>query len=429
MNVILYDTETHRGWLIDGERAVLHILLHRSKIKETDYESGKELCFACPREMSSVREAMKTNREALWRKGFDPESGKSMEVIFSSLVKEALEVLRGLAAVAKRDYKKSTHRENFGMERKTIVGFEYMDMVRSPSELENHPLELKLEGDCGKWPELAEDINAVFLLARNFQEILIPYEESKLCPKFRKLPCERSYLAAEAGIIQRFLVQCQRSASNCWRLTRRDMTWIPSEDPFSICPNHNKGLCSCSRIQTLKRAQNMKIGISRDSWTSWENGAIIFGSTSDSFIQKLFSTPRQKQALTISDPYFQPQHVEFQSRDLQSSAFYSQLPHRSSLPTEPALSALNSSLAYPKNYKGFRVASRVTSAECLASSSTQNSQSFELQHVGRSSSELTHLRPQGRIEHGEIRQEAYAVSASQAARQHWANLQFDQFEG
>ena len=42
----------------------------------------------------------------------------------------------------------------------------------------------KLEGHCREWPEPASDVNVGLLLAGDFQAILVPCDESKLCPEF-----------------------------------------------------------------------------------------------------------------------------------------------------------------------------------------------------------------------------------------------------
>ena len=259
-----------------------------------------------------MREAINTNKEMLWRNGFDIESGKNKHIIFSSLVKDVWEILKGLAGVARLDYKKSAHRENFKMGRRTMVGFEYMDLVHSSSEFEKHPLQEKLKGECGKWPELADDIDAVLLFATNFQEILIPHDESEVCTKFRRLPCQRSYLAAKAAIIQRFLQHCRKDPSNYWRLTKRDLTWIPTGNPFSACMLYDSDQCSCSRVQSLKRIKDTGSVTFKDSWSSWGKGAIIFGSDSGSFTQRLLGTSHKKHISRNPDLYSRSLEVGLQ---------------------------------------------------------------------------------------------------------------------
>jgi hypothetical protein len=43
-----------------------------------------------------------------------------------------------------------------------------MALVDSSTELEHHAMKVQLDTDCGAWPDLANDLGAVVLVARNF---------------------------------------------------------------------------------------------------------------------------------------------------------------------------------------------------------------------------------------------------------------------
>lgn len=58
-SVILYDTLTQRGWLLDAERATLQILLHRYRKKN----GGEGIEFGLADLPHDIRSFMITNRE------------------------------------------------------------------------------------------------------------------------------------------------------------------------------------------------------------------------------------------------------------------------------------------------------------------------------------------------------------------------------
>jgi hypothetical protein len=95
-----------------------------------------------------------------------------MDVWFSAAVSEILEILKVLAYKPQSGYKRCFQLTNFNVGNRGIVGFEYMGLVDSSTELEHHAMKVQLGTDCGAWPDLANDLGAVILLARNFQEVL-----------------------------------------------------------------------------------------------------------------------------------------------------------------------------------------------------------------------------------------------------------------
>ena len=282
-SVIFYDTATRRSWLIDAERATLQIILHRGKTRGKNYIAPDvKFEIANAKHAASAQSAMESNQQVKLREGWDAAKGKKMDVWFSAAVKEIWEILKALAYKAQSEYKRCFPLTDFSLGSKGFVGFEYMGLVESSAQLEQQPMKVKLDTDCGAWPDLANDLGAVILLARNFQEVLLPPDEVSLCPKFRKLPSNKSYIATEVATIQRLIKQFS-AHSGQKRLTATNMEWIVSDNIFTPCNQQNGGDCSCRRVQELKKRGSLR---SESLGEPWEGGAIIFGARATNRLQK-----------------------------------------------------------------------------------------------------------------------------------------------
>jgi hypothetical protein len=280
-SIILYDTATRRGWLIDAERATLQIMLHRSKARKNYVAPDVGFEIANPAQAASAQSAMESNQQVKLREGWDAAEGKKIDIWFSTSVKEIWEILNALAYKTQSEYKRCFPLADLNLGNKGIVGFEYMGLIESSAELEQQPMKVKLDSDCGAWPDLANDLGAVILLAKNFQEVLLPLDEVSLCQKFRRLPSNKSYLAIEAATIRK-LIKKSNTLSSQKRLTATNMEWIVSENVFTPCSQRN-GDCSCRRVQELRKLSSSR---SESLGELWESGAIIFGARVTNRVQK-----------------------------------------------------------------------------------------------------------------------------------------------
>jgi hypothetical protein len=276
MKVVLFDTETSRGWLLDAERVVLQIILHCYQERPDRFKTGAEIAYAQPHEPDSVRMAMEENRKALIREGIDAATGEEKEIPFTKMVKEVWEKLRVLGGIARKEAKEAMHSADFGMGNKVLYGFDYRGLVESMGQHEIHPMRQRLMADCGQWPDMIDDLEATVLLGRNFPEILLPRDKAILCQRFYRLPSNMSYLAADAGIIDRLLVRWSRP-ENPWRLTKSGFTWLVTEDPFEYCVTQRTDQCSCDPIQELQQAERVKKILEKEALRQWKAGALIFG--------------------------------------------------------------------------------------------------------------------------------------------------------
>ena len=262
-SVILYDTLTQRGWLLDAERATLQILLHRCKTRQ----GGQGIDFGLISEPLDVRSVMITNRKLKLWEDWDSTKNEKKDVFFAAEVKKIREKLLKLAIQSQSEYRRLSSS-------KKVVGFEYRGVVETPENLDS--LMVNLDSTCGAWPRIAHrQLYATVLFGYGFQEILVPKQNAGLCLRYRRMPSNKSYLAAETETIRK-LIQTMA------------LSLISTDSLFPTCahPNDDETRCSCVRVQAIKTGTSMNPKIYQDICS--HSGAIIIGER----IPKQLSLPK-----------------------------------------------------------------------------------------------------------------------------------------
>ena len=279
MPTVLYDTSCHRGWMIDAERAVLQLLLHRSMYYPNLFEKVHKFYAAVPDNSMSVRHAMRENGGQIVREDRDLFVGEKQAISFSREVKNLWEKLGHLARTANNEYRKSFHLSDIGLSSRAVYGFEYNALVGSSGLSEQFVLRQKLVKGHGHWPDLVGDLGSLILFGKDFGDLIQP--ASPVCPNFQSLPSGSSFLAADARLIHRIL-QEHRHFRARWRLTSSNMTWIATTYAFENCCHQTinrfkKGIrCTCNPVQELKRTDKHDNKPNLEG-EKWKNGALIFG--------------------------------------------------------------------------------------------------------------------------------------------------------
>lgn len=83
-NVILYDTQSCRGWLLNAERVALQIVLHRQEAGRYD----KLVDLVLPGARDDIRSAMTANGPKILKKDIDLGSLEEKKIIFALEVKK-----------------------------------------------------------------------------------------------------------------------------------------------------------------------------------------------------------------------------------------------------------------------------------------------------------------------------------------------------
>lgn len=245
IHIILQDMEERRAWQTDGERLILHVILHQRALGTYKIDGENvDLHAADSRYPESVREAMLWNRDVVIRQ--DDQHMKKAEVhqkTFKDLVADLCYRLDAL--------QEDSNTALPGIEikldlRKGIVGKEYMDLV----QLEPRPRdkEAKLRKTCGNWPNFARDIGALILFGKNFGEVFQWGQIPRFCPMCETVPKYKDYLAVEISTLKALFIK-QGSWPSKEQLTASGIRWHSPCHPFDQCSAENEQICKRRRIQ------------------------------------------------------------------------------------------------------------------------------------------------------------------------------------
>jgi hypothetical protein len=279
--VILQDMQDRRAWYADGERIILHVILHRHAIRPYNANGIVQLASAEPGDLDSVRKAMLDNADVLV--SYDRDMGQAglQSKTFKDLVNELYSILEGLMA-------ETVDIADAGIElkldwKKHVQGWEYMDLVNR--KLTPCLREATLRPTCGQWPELARDRNAVVLFGNQFKSVISPQHSLPLCKQFQELPKNKDYLAIESSKLEDMYME-SGAVDDRTQITLTGMQLHRSRLVFEGCPRSTfKADCECDRIQQLvpKKVKGAVNPIPKMQ----RRGALIIGEGKFSWINEL----------------------------------------------------------------------------------------------------------------------------------------------
>lgn len=293
--VVLYDVRDHRGFLLDGATALLHLV--RASIVE-DQEDGLVRTLYNDRtindsiqldnHLDSRRRAMNT----LWK---DENASlklykRLVEGGTKTEVKRAFQAPENLETTAEEI---NSQRESWVFFKDRVTAIWWMldqainvqtDDTALKAELKNFMGNTKLEGyefqDIASsnkadlqfttpkfhsqgWLDLVRKLPAVTLFGRGFGEIIkhndCAVDARPMCSDWNSVPTERGYLAISSSTLERVL---ERGGSEIWRL----------QNPFQPCKPEGQ---LCDRRHFLVNSRNKKAPKERLELS--EHGALIIG--------------------------------------------------------------------------------------------------------------------------------------------------------
>lgn len=285
-SVVLYDTETQVAWFIDAERLALQMALHRLELqRQKDGTQTVEINPAEPDVPSSLRRSMLLNREIVMESDYDVKDRKVVDCIFAEMVSRDQQIIHILASKSR-----NVTRRTLSWTKK-ICGWEYMDFIDNKLSRSQSLAEINNER-CGKWPDLVDSLNSLVLLGSNFQEIFQPADISTHCQSCRSVPQKESLLAMEVTSLQA-LTKGATAPNGQRRLSKSNITWDASVDPFSPCNNPAADTCRKRYIQRLHEG-NPRGHLNLEDFSS---GAVVFGEEA-SKLQKPDRQTSQKPSVT-----------------------------------------------------------------------------------------------------------------------------------
>ncbi len=271
--VALYDLEDHRAWLVPALDVMLHIVQTRHHLSPYRIGGGDiELTPVNPENgRGAATEAVAANqlRELYER---DVASDKSYYFkdaildIWSQMERlmekdDTIEAYPGLAL--------------HGTMRSRIHGWEYMSLVHEKNYRRKEAIIAK---SSGGWADLVSDIDALVLFATGFGEIIRPGRGlRRLCHRWRSLPKDKDYLAANVPILELLYSEAGSRVSHK-HLSTTHLQWHRGSTLFEECFYTGQDRCGCDRTQQIYHDSMFKtFGPVRPHGKLEENGCIVFG--------------------------------------------------------------------------------------------------------------------------------------------------------
>lgn len=236
MYVILYDTGTRQGWLVDGASALLHIV--RSQVVSPPY--GEDPCLFDIKQFhhadphggpDSAKHALLDphnlalpifeETESISRELTQPSSPsppheelhtKIKRYTFKDLVQQTwhlLEHMHDRQTLSRTTTTTTALKSPVAQPR--LEGFDLTDLTRSTRTL--HPRTTPLKSNGPTWLPLATALNALTLFARGYGNPLRPNPAggtTTLCELWQALPPAHEYLAAPLSLLREI---CQKMGS------------------------------------------------------------------------------------------------------------------------------------------------------------------------------------------------------------------------
>lgn len=288
--IIFQDTEGRRAWQTDGQRAILHLLLHREGSKLEKANTGtSRLRFANKSNHGTVRDAMLHNEKIVISESQNLENADVKHKLFRDAVSEMLKILEDLRdqtselAVAGIELNKLNSRE--------VYGWEYVDLIQARAIM--HPRQAKLRETSGKWAEYARGLEAVVVFGARFGEMIQPNDMTATCRHLSSSPEGYDYLCMEASTLHNF---CNNSGKVVGT-GNPGIHWAPTSQIFKPCPQYGKvcgDSCSCERIQQFTRCEKGFPDKNALDYLLGNRGALLFGQMPGSWVSRSLQDIKKK---------------------------------------------------------------------------------------------------------------------------------------
>ncbi|KAN0096737.1 hypothetical protein V8E51_015542 [Hyaloscypha variabilis] len=294
MNVVIYDTQDRRGWLIDGASALLH--LSRTQLSSSPYsESGlfnlEDFHYADPkagplgakkalldgenRALLLFEKSKTTTEMKISIQGAVEEQVRKVTKrwMYEDLVQQTYHILE---QVQDRQLQMMTTIDMPFVAREKLLGFGFMDIVDGRSIL--FPRVATLKNGGRGWVDFTRSIKAIALLGSGFGDMIQPAEKAnKLCKYWTRVPTGKDYLVASISILEEICRQHGDRNSDVLQLTN-GLYWHKPDKLFESCEckvKRGSRKAGCDRIQVLLPHS----AGSRKPPTPFQcsSGAVIFG--------------------------------------------------------------------------------------------------------------------------------------------------------
>jgi len=288
-HVVLYDTQTDRGWLMDGASALLHLartslitdqhstelldlqqFVHANPINSVENAAGAALIKNMKLLIDKESEGIYTERETVGNVTKEKHIERFKHYYFKDLVVEAWNSLE----------KMYEHQEMIAKSpdiqlrlpgRDRLEGYTFMDIVDSnfPIRPKQHPL--KKSGKS--WVDFARAIGAMTLFGTGFGNLIESITDASVCKSWKQIPPGEEYLTVCVSTLKKICTRHGDITSEPLQLAP-GIYWQKVGRLFETCicgPHH-----TCNRVQVL-HAGTPNATKYADLF-KFLDGAVVFGS-------------------------------------------------------------------------------------------------------------------------------------------------------
>jgi len=225
INVVLYDIQDRRGWLVDGSSALLHIartqlssqpfinstLFKISDFHHANYADGMNASHNALIDDHNLNLVLFEETET-WEEVTESGTTKTSEIkskkkkwCFRQLVQQTWYILEQI-----HDHQTkllaATGINLRGTDRDKLEGFGFRDIVEGENPLRPRVAFLKSSGKG--WVDFTRNIDAITLLGRGFGEIIKPVDNfNTLCRSWQQVPIGQDYLVAPISLLEKICVK------------------------------------------------------------------------------------------------------------------------------------------------------------------------------------------------------------------------------
>ena len=315
-NLVLYDTETRRAWMLPFPSVLLHLVRLREKLfepREPDiklpfaeiiHDNETEASNACESAYRAIKPLISMLKENTANPKTKPESQPFQQIErlikIAEVLQDHLEQLFIWLDQAQENQLKSRNKA-MDFTHKKIYGIEFKEVARGQFRYK----EQRLHHTSGGWSALRRDSGVIF--CGNIGNAISPMlsEDQQLCSKWTELPRRKDYLVAPLRCLQtsneaqscdlpRSLDESERSSRDSFFTVEtgdRKKEWEVTSTYFLPCENssdesHPKICQKTARMRTRRRTLGSH-AIFTDLRQHME-GAVIFGKPDRSLRVKLF---------------------------------------------------------------------------------------------------------------------------------------------
>ena len=300
MCVILYDTETQKGWLLDGATALLHLTRGwLSSSYDSPNASQAIHKFTCPttfdgRKSSLVALNLEANRgiELYSRKSRSTDANASeSKWCWEQLVEQKWIALEKLHDYIERSSQYIAQLPS-GLLPSTLEGFEFLDILSNKATIKSKSI--RLDSNAATWLNMVKDNGILAIFGSGFGDLIVhsssaPVAMNTGCSQQLPVPEYNEFLAAPLYVIRKLAENYDEREDGSISLS--DSAYWAKPDTCirkcsCACKKSRKCLPSLAQLKNDGQLEHVfeAMGKKRKSCPKTDifrchpNGAVIFGS-------------------------------------------------------------------------------------------------------------------------------------------------------